>query len=73
MPKPKKNRMSKAEKQEIENRKKAYRMECRALEEELEEENRNTNFYEQAFRQAKRARRFRSQKQNRVKIILPEN
>ena len=47
MPKPKKNRMSKAEKQEIENRKKAYRMECRALEEELEEENRNTNFYEQ--------------------------
>ena len=25
MPKPKKNRMSKAEKQEIENRKKAYR------------------------------------------------
>ena len=39
--------MSKAEKQEIENRKKAYRMECRALEEELEEENRNTNFYEQ--------------------------
>ena len=47
MPKPKKNRMSKAEKQEIENRKKAYRMECRRLEEELEEENRNTNFYEQ--------------------------
>ena len=43
----KKNKMSKAEKQEIENRKKAYRMECRALEEELEEENRNTNFYEQ--------------------------
>jgi len=36
--------MSKAEKQEIENRKKAYRMECRRLEEELEEENRNTNF-----------------------------
>ena len=26
----KKNKMSKAEKQEIENRKKAYRMECRA-------------------------------------------
>ena len=47
MAKPKKNKMSKAEKQEIENRKKAYRMECRALEEELEEENRNTNFYEQ--------------------------
>ena len=31
----KKNKMSKAEKQEIENRKKAYRMECRALEEAI--------------------------------------
>ena len=45
--KKKNKKMSKAEKQELENRKRAYRMECRALEEELEEENRNTNFYEQ--------------------------
>jgi hypothetical protein len=43
----KSKKMSKAEKQELENRKRTYRMECRALEEELEEENRNTNFYEQ--------------------------
>ena len=40
-------KMSKAEKAELEARKKAYRFKCRELEEELEEENRNTNFYEQ--------------------------
>ena len=45
--KKKAKKMSKAERQEMENRKRAYRMECRSLEEELEEENRNTNFYEQ--------------------------
>ena len=31
----------------MENRKRVYRIECRTLEEELEEENRNTNFYDQ--------------------------
>lgn len=39
--------LSKAEKALIEARKKEYRTTCRALEQELEEENRNTNFYEQ--------------------------
>ena len=39
--------LSKAEKAALEARRKEYRMKCRALEQELEEENRNTNFYEQ--------------------------
>ena len=38
---------SKAERLEMEAIKKTYRMECRALRDQLEEENRNTNFYEQ--------------------------
>ena len=38
---------SKAERLEMEAIKKTYRMERRALRDQLEEENRNTNFYEQ--------------------------
>ena len=39
--------LSKAEKAAIEARKKELRMKCRELDKEIEEENRNTNFYEQ--------------------------
>jgi hypothetical protein len=38
---------SKAERQEMENRRKIYRAKCRLLEQEVEEENRNTNLYSQ--------------------------
>jgi hypothetical protein len=38
---------SKAEKQAMEAKKKEYRMRCRLLRDEIEEENRKTNFYEQ--------------------------
>ena len=43
----KSKKMSKAEKQELENRKRPIEWSVLALEEELEEENRITNFYEQ--------------------------
>ena len=47
MPKAKKQKVNKKLLAEIEARKKAYRMECRELDKELEEEQRNLNFYEQ--------------------------
>ena len=43
----KKQKVNKKLLAEIEARKKAYRMECRELDKELEEEQRNLNFYEQ--------------------------